>query len=89
MAACRFYEVRENPLTTLDMLTEIFRDVFDSMSLEISTDTGIDDIEDWDSVAQVNLVLSIESAFGVRFSLDQATGTNSVGGFIAAIEELT
>ena len=88
MAACRFYEVRENPLTTLDMLTEIFRDVFDSMSLEISTDTGIDDIEDWDSVAQVNLVLAIESTFGIRFSLDQATGINSVGGFISAIEEL-
>jgi acyl carrier protein len=73
-------------MQTIDSLTTIFRDVFDAPALTITPETTADDIEDWDSVAQVNLVLTIESVFQVRFSMEEATETNSVAGFIEAIE---
>tara|TARA_B100002051_G_C16741415_1_gene644552 strand:+ start:1272 stop:1502 length:231 start_codon:yes stop_codon:yes gene_type:complete len=73
-------------MQTIDTLTDIFRDVFDEPDLSISPDTSTDDIKDWDSVAQVNLVLTIESVFGVRLTMEEATEINSVAGFIDAIE---
>ena len=74
-------------MQTIDTLTDIFRDVFDEPDLSISPDTSTDDIKDWDSVAQVNLVLTIESVFGVRLTMEEATEINSVAGFIDAIEK--
>ncbi len=73
-------------MQTIDTLTDIFRDVFDEPDLSISPDTSTDDIKDWDSVAQVNLVLTIESVFGVRLTMEEATEINAVAGFIDAIE---
>ena len=74
-------------MQTIDTLTDIFRDVFDEPDLSISPDTSTEDIKDWDSVAQVNLVLTIESVFGVRLTMEEATEINSVAGFIDAIEK--
>ena len=74
-------------MQTIDTLTDIFRDVFDEPDLSISPDTSTDDIKDWDSVAQVNLVLTIESVFCVRLTMEEATEINSVAGFIDAIEK--
>lgn len=73
-------------MQTLETLTAIFRDVFDDPSLVITGGTTADDIEDWDSVAQVNLVLTIENSFDVRLTMDEATDINSVAGFIEAID---
>lgn len=72
-------------MSDLEILRDIFRDVFDAADMEISEATTSSDIEDWDSVAQVNLVLTIESEFGVRFTTAEATETHSVREFLAII----
>lgn len=47
-------------------LTEIFREVFADESLVIREDMTAEDIEEWDSIEQVYLIVSIEEVFGIR-----------------------
>jgi acyl carrier protein len=68
-------------------LAAIFQDVFDNPDLELTAEMGPDQIEDWDSVAQVKLVLSIEEAFGLRFTSDEITSIHTVGDFLTVIEQ--
>lgn len=68
-----------------DKLQQIFREVFDDYSLEISRDTCSDDIEDWDSLAQINLVVAAEKLFGVKFNLEELAELNDVGDMLDLI----
>lgn len=72
-------------LSTLIQLNSIFQDVFDDPQLIVGADTSSTDLRDWDSVAQVKLVLSIEEAFAIRFTSDELSSIHSVGDFIAAV----
>ena len=73
-------------MSLLGSLTEIFRDVFDQQSLVITLETSAADIEEWDSVGQVNLVLAIESLYGIRLTMTEATEIDTVGDFIEVIK---
>ena len=64
--------------TTLDRLKEVFLDVFDD-EIEISRETTAADVEDWDSLMHVNLVLATERAFGVRFTSAEVAQLIDVG----------
>ena len=70
-------------------LRSIFRDVFDEDTLNISENTTKDDIEDWDSVAHIKLVLAIEEEFHVRLTTDEVASIKSVGEFMYAIQKHT
>jgi len=43
------------------LLTEIFRDVFDDDTITLSPNTTAADIDDWDSVGHLNLIVAIKS----------------------------
>lgn len=73
-------------MPVLLMLRNIFREIFDDDALAVTPETSRDDIDGWDSVAQVMLVLAIEEAFGLRFREDQVSSIRSVGDFLDAIE---
>jgi len=60
---------------------EVFRRVFDRDDLEISDETTAQDIPDWDSLAQINLVVGAEEAFGVRFQTAEIRALKNVGDF--------
>jgi acyl carrier protein len=49
-------------------------------------ETSIDDIAEWDSIAQVKLVLTIEERFGFQFNEDEMSSIRNVGGFVNAVE---
>jgi acyl carrier protein len=49
-------------------LQAIFRRVFDRDEMVISEATTATDVDGWDSMAHVNLIIAIETGFGVRFS---------------------
>jgi acyl carrier protein len=74
-------------MNTLLTLQNILREVFDNDELVITPETGAKDIEGWDSVAQVKIVLTIEEQFGIQFSEDEVSSIKTVGGFVAAIEK--
>jgi acyl carrier protein len=53
---------------TLSRLTKVFRDVFDDDDLVISPATTATDVDGWDSINHVNLVLAVEREFKVLLS---------------------
>jgi acyl carrier protein len=71
----------------LEKLQPIFRDIFDDDSLIINEDTDADDIEEWDSFNNINLVASIEREFNINFDLKQLQDMENVGDMAKAIIE--
>jgi len=63
-------------------LEEIFRDVFEDDELEIYDEMSAKDIDDWDSLTHIQLILEIEKAFSVKFTIEEITKTRNVGEFI-------
>lgn len=63
----------------LASVQEIFRDNFDDDELVITRATCADDIEDWDSLEQINLLTAIEKKFGIKFKLADVRGLKDVG----------
>lgn len=68
-------------------LTEIFRDFFDDESIELQDTTTSDDIEDWDSLEHINLIVAIEQEFGIKFTMGEVTGMKNVGAMVDIIQE--
>ena len=64
---------------------DIFRDVFDEEDLVIKDETNADDIEDWDSLAQVRLTVAVEKKFGIKFDFGELTALHNVGEMLELI----
>ena len=67
-------------------LNRIFQDVFDDESIEITDEMCADDIEDWDSLAQIDLVTAAEGVFRVVFSLGEITELKNIGDMLDLID---
>lgn len=68
-----------------NIVQDIFRDVFDDENLKITDETNADDIEDWDSLEQINLVTSMEDKFKIEFDMDEVLDFKNVGDMIDVI----
>lgn len=71
-----------------EAVQEIFRDNFDDEELEITRETNSDDIEDWDSLEQINLLTAMEKKFGLKFKLEDVRGLKNVGDLLDLIQRL-
>jgi acyl carrier protein len=60
-------------------LTPIFQEVLDDEALQISMQTTAQDVEGWDSLAHIRLVVSIEKLFLLRFSAQEVSCLENVG----------
>lgn len=60
-------------------LNQIFRENFDDESIELTDETSSADIEDWDSLEQINLIVTIQERFGVKFNIDEVNKMRNVG----------
>ena len=72
-----------------EKLQSVFIDVFDDEDLTISNSTNSDDIEEWDSLNHIALVLSIEKCFNIRFMTGEVLSLKDVGEMIQLLEEKT
>ena len=72
-----------------DAVQQIFRDNFDDEELVITRETCADDIEDWDSLEQINLLSAMEKKFGIKFQLSDVRGLANVGDLLDLIERMT
>lgn len=63
----------------MEKLTAIFRDQFDDDTLEISDATTANDIEDWDSLAHLQLISAIEETLDIHFTLGEINSFANVG----------
>jgi acyl carrier protein len=72
-----------------DKLTAVFRDVFDEDDLVLGPGTTADEVDGWDSLAHIRLVLAVSKAFGVKFSASEIGGLKNVGEFVEVIRTKT
>lgn len=70
----------------LRKLNSVFCDVFDDDALVITENTTADDIDDWDSLAQITLITAIEKEFAVRFDVKTALTLKKISEIIDFIE---
>lgn len=67
-------------------MTDIFRDVLDNDDIELTRETTADDIEEWDSLAHIGLIVAIEKHFKLKFSMMDVKPLKNVGEFIDLIQ---
>jgi acyl carrier protein len=68
-----------------EKLTPVFRDVFDDESLTPIAAMSADDVEDWDSLSHIRLVVAIEKAFSIRFSTAELGNLKTVADLVSLI----
>ena len=68
-----------------DKVQEIFRDVFDDEELTISDQTNSDEIDDWDSLEHISLIVSMEKEFSMKFDIKEVNKLENVGEMIDLI----
>lgn len=69
-----------------EKLTVIFRDVMDNDEIVLEENTTAEDIEEWDSVAHVQLIELIEEVFGLRFSAKEMMSWDEMGELVDSIQ---
>lgn len=70
-------------------LTKIMRDVFDDDNLVVTPELTANDVEGWDSVSHITLVVAIEEAFGIKFKSAELEKMKNVGQLVEQIEKKT
>jgi acyl carrier protein len=70
----------------IDTVTSIFREVFDDETLVLNDNMSASDIDEWDSLTHIRLIVSHEIEFGIKFSIAEVSELNNVGEFINLLE---
>jgi len=73
----------------MDIVTElngVFQRVFEDDSIQIAREMTADDIEPWDSLSHVNLILAVENHFKIRFTQRELLTLRNVGDLIERIQ---
>jgi len=67
-------------------LQEVFRDVFDDEGIVLEDGMTAEDIEGWDSLMHINLIIAVERRFGIKFATAEISGLKAedqnVGAFL-------
>jgi acyl carrier protein len=66
-------------------LNGIFGDVFDDDTLALQAETTADDVDGWDSLSHIRLVITVEKAFNVKFSAAEVGKLKNVGELVGLI----
>jgi len=73
--------------TLLDDLRAVLKNVFNDPDLEIKLSTTAKDVEGWDSLMHVRLILTIEKTFNVRFSASEASSFENISDILRSLEQ--
>lgn len=69
-----------------EKLNAVFREVFDDDTLCVRDETTADDVDGWDSLSHVNLILAVETRFSIRFTQREVLTFRNVGDLRRCIE---
>mgnify|MGYP001338859523 CR=1 FL=1 len=65
----------------------VFQEVLEDDNLVISEDQGAEDIDEWDSLTHIMLIVETEKAFQLKFLSSEISNWKNIGEMIDAIEE--
>ncbi len=71
--------VQNTAQTIIRSLNRIFCEVFDDDELVVSEVTTAQDVDGWDSLANIRIMVSVEKAFNIRFTAAEILGLSNVG----------
>lgn len=71
----------------IEKLNEVFCDVFDQDSIEVTDQTTAADIKGWDSLMHITLMNAVEEEFDIKFDMKTIIKLKNVGEMIDIIEE--
>lgn len=69
----------------LAKVQDIFRDVLDNEELVLNNETTADDIEEWDSLSHIQLIVAIEKTLKIKFTSKEILSWKNVGEMIECI----
>ena len=70
-------------------LAEIFEGVFDEDSIQITPELSAKDVDGWDSLSHIRLLLTVEKAFKIKFSTSEIGKLENVGDLVKLIKSRT
>ncbi len=71
----------------IERLTGIFRKTFGEPGLVLDDAMTSDDVNAWDSLTHINLILAVERGFNLRLSMRESRGMKNVGDMIMLLEK--
>jgi len=74
-------------MTTQAKLNSIICEVFDDKDIKIYPAMTSNDVDSWDSLTHVNLIVVVEREFGIRFDQKELLTFNNVGDLLNCIEK--
>ncbi len=75
-----------NKEAILAKVKEVFEDVLDEEGINLTETSTAEDIEDWDSLTHIQIVVGVEKAFKIRFKAQEIGEFNNVGDMVTAIQ---
>jgi len=76
---------RMNDAQLYSQLTSVFHDVFDDDAIEVTPQLTAKDVDGWDSLTHIRLILTVEKAFKIKFSTSEIGKLENVGDLAALI----
>lgn len=71
-------------------LSKIFEDVLDlDETPKLTDDTSANDVEEWDSLSHIQLVVAIQNEFNIKFTSSEIQQWNKIGGLVDSINNKT
>ena len=74
------------PSEIIKQLDEIFVDVIDNEDIKLTSETTAGDVDGWDSLSHIQLVVAIEKHFRIRFTAKEIQSWKNVGELVASIQ---
>lgn len=72
----------------LQDVTEVIRDVFSDDQIELTETSTAEDVEGWDSLMHLNVVIALEKRFGIRFSTAEISHLKEEGQNVGTLLQL-
>jgi len=70
----------------LKIVNDIFVDVLDNENIKLTDETTASDVEEWDSLNHIQLVVAVEKKFKIRFKSDEIRSWQNIGQMVSSIQ---